>query len=186
MWVVPKGRILTNPIVGYKCFFPCAVKSGQLMSNRWGVIFKLSSLFVAWVYRKELSTRVNWIRQFLYFDSSKVFTRSKAKLASTLEPAEVLESLQISDEESGNAISHGGPKSTQNSVSFSHTCSTQHAQVVSDTEYLGFDHGPHTSDSPINEVPTRDTDQVAKLLSDHTKELAVPLGCSIGDPNERI
>ena len=100
-----------------------------------------------------------------------MFTRSKAKLASTLEPATVLESLQISDEGSGNAISHGGPKSTQNSVSLSHTCSTQHAQVVS--EYLGFDHGPQTSDSPINEVPTMDTDQVAKLLSDHTKELAV-------------
>lgn len=100
-----------------------------------------------------------------------MFTRSKAKLASTLEPAEVLESLQIGDEGSGNAISHEGPKSTQNSVSLSHTCSTQHAQVVS--EYLGFDHGPQTLDSPINEVPTMDTDQVAKLLSDHTKELAV-------------
>ena len=48
-----------------------------------------------------------------------MFTRSKAKLASTLEPAEVLESLQTSDEGSGNAISHGGPKSTQNSVSLS-------------------------------------------------------------------
>ena len=90
-----------------------------------------------------------------------MFTRSKAKLASTLEPAEVLEStsLQIGDEGSGNAISHEGPKSTQNSVSLSHTCSTQHDQVVS--EYLGFDHGPQTSDSPINEVPTMDTDQVA-------------------------
>ena len=73
-----------------------------------------------------------------------MFTLSKAKLASTLEPVEVLESLQISDEGSGNAISHGGPKSTQNSVSLSHTCSTQHDQVVS--EYLGFDHGPQTSD----------------------------------------
>ena len=47
-------------------------------------------------------------------------------MASTLEPATVLESLQISDEGSGNAISHGEPKSTQNSVSLSHTCSTQH------------------------------------------------------------
>ena len=100
-----------------------------------------------------------------------MFTRSKAKLASTLESAEVLESLQISDEGSGKAISQGGQKSTQNSVSLSHTCSTQHAQVVS--ACLGFDHGPQTSDSPISEVPTMDTEQVAKLLSEHTKELAV-------------
>ena len=58
-------------------------------------------------------------------------------------------------------------------VSLSHTCSTQHAQVVPDKEYLGFDHGPQTSDLPLNEIPTMDTDQVAKLLSDQTKELAV-------------
>ena len=101
-----------------------------------------------------------------------MFTRSKAKLASTLEPEKVLESLQISDGASGNAISHGGPESTQNSVSLSHTCSTQNAQVVSDKEYLGSDHGPQTLDSPLNKVPTMDTEQVAKLLSDHTKELA--------------
>ena len=87
-----------------------------------------------------------------------MFTRSKAKLASPLEPAEVLESLQISDGTSGNAIGHEGPESTQNWVSLSHTCSTQRAQ---------------TSDLSLNEVPTMDTDQVAKLLFDHTKELAV-------------
>ena len=101
-----------------------------------------------------------------------MFARSKAKLAPTLEPADVLESLQISGGVSGNAISHGRPESTQNSISFSHTCSTQTAQVVSDKECLGSDHGPQTSDLPLNKVPTMDTEQVAKLLSDHTKELA--------------
>ena len=93
-------------------------------------------------------------------------------MVSTLEPATVLHSLQISDGASGNAISHGGSESTQNSISLFHTCSTQNAQVVSDIEHLGFDHGRQTSDLPLNEVPTMDTEQVAKLLSDHTKELA--------------
>ena len=45
-----------------------------------------------------------------------MFTQSKANLASTLEPAKVLQSLQISDRGSGNAISHGGPESTPNSI----------------------------------------------------------------------
>ena len=49
----------------------------------------------------------------------------------------------------------------------------QHTQVVSDKEYLGSDHGLQTSDLPLNEVQTMDTDQVTKLLSDHTKELAI-------------
>ena len=100
-----------------------------------------------------------------------MFTRSKAKLASMLEPAKVLHSLQISDGSCGHVISHRGPESTQNSISLSHRCSMQNAQVVSE-EYLRFDHRPQTSDLPLNEVPTMDTEQVAKLLSDHTKELA--------------
>ena len=103
----------------------------------------------------------------------------RRNLASTLEPVKVLESLQISDEASGNAIRHGGPESTQNSTSPSHTCSTQNAQVVSDKEYLGSDHGPQTLDLPLNKVPTMDTEQVVKLLSDHTKELATHWGAEL-------
>ena len=67
----------------------------------------------------------------------------------------------------------------------------ENAEVVSGKENLGFDHGPQTSDVPLNVLPTMDTEQVAnlKLLSDHTKELAThwdaQVGCSIGDPNER-
>ena len=52
-------------------------------------------------------------------------------------------------------------------------CLMQYAQVVSDKEYLGSDHGLQTSDLPLNEVPTMDIDQVTKLLSDLTKELAI-------------
>ena len=43
-----------------------------------------------------------------------MFTQSKAKLSSTLESAKVLHSLKVSDGASENAISHGGPESTQN------------------------------------------------------------------------
>lgn len=82
----------------------------------------------------------------------------KAKLASTLEPAKVLESLQNSD---------------SRMESLSHMCLMQYAQVVSHKEYLGSDHGLQTSDLPLNEVPTMHTDQVTNLLSDHTKELAI-------------